>query len=171
MEEKLLNIGRRPAIDIIAKELGNGLVGAEIGVNKGHNAAYICNVVKPKILYLIDPWSNFFDPGSGDVIGEAHYIATTALLSSFACCKFIRDLSYNAVKIVPDGVLDFAYIDSDHTYNAVCQEILQWYPKIKKGGILAGHDFPIVEQAVIDTCKRLNIAQVTNQDEDWWLRR
>jgi predicted O-methyltransferase YrrM len=169
MEEKILNIGRRPAIDEIVKSLGQGLIGAEVGVNKGYNAAYICNIVKPKILYLIDPWSNFFDPGSGEVIGEAQYITASALLSSFPACRFIKKRSSDAIADFSDNSLDFVYIDSDHSYLAVLGEIARWYPKIRKGGILAGHDFPIVKQAVIDACKALPIAQVTNQDEDFWL--
>lgn len=169
MEEKILNIGKRPAIDFIAEKLGKDLLGAEIGVNKGHNAAYICNIIKPKTLYLIDPWSNFFDPASGEIIGEAHYIATTALLSSFPCCRIIRKTSYEAISDFADESLDFVYIDSDHSYNAVCREILQWYPKIKQGGILAGHDFQQVRNAVTEFCARAKISQLHTQNEDWWV--
>ena len=172
-EEKIINIGKRPAIDIIKKELGTGLIGAEIGVNKGYNASYICNIIQPKILYLIDPWNNFFDPASGEIIGEAQYLMAKELLKSFTCCKIIREASYNAIKTFDNESLDFVYIDSEHTYIAVLQEARQWYPKIRKGGILSGHDFiqSQVKNAVMDFCKENKIAQLNNKNEDWWIMK
>jgi len=175
MKEKIINIGARPAIDTIKRELGIGLIGVEVGVNKGHNASYICNIVQPKLLYLIDPWNNFFDRASGEVIGEAQYLMTKQLLEPFTCCKIIKDYSYNAVKTFEDESLDFVYIDSEHSYPAVLQEVRQWYPKVKKGGILSGHDFtdttPQVKNAVIDFCRENRIPQLKNQNEDWWLTK
>jgi cephalosporin hydroxylase len=37
--------------------------------------------------------------------------------------------------------LDFVYIDANHAYNYVVQDIELWYPKVKKGGYLCGHDY------------------------------
>ena len=173
MQEKIIEIGARPAIDNIKKELGTGLIGVEVGVNKGHNAANICSVIQPKLLYLIDPWNNFFDSASGEVIGEAQYLMAKQLLEPFICCKFIRDISYNAVKTFDNESLDFVYIDSEHIYPAVLQEARQWYSKLKKGGILSGHDFTQlqVKNAVIDFCRENKIPQLSNQNEDFWLKK
>ena len=173
MEEKILNIGARPAIDTIKKELGIGLVGVEVGVNKGYNASYICSVIQPKMLYLIDPWNNFFDSTSGEIIGEVQYIMTKKLLEPFPCCKIIRDTSYNAVKTFDNESLDFVYIDADHSYNAVLSDMARWYPKIKKGGILAGHDFTTksVSEAVIEFCNKSKISQLFTQNEDYWFKK
>ncbi len=38
------------------------------------------------------------------------------------------------------GSLSFVFIDACHTYKAVRSDILAWLPKVKTGGILAGHD-------------------------------
>lgn len=55
--------------------------------------------------------------------------------------KVIRDYSFNAVKQFPDECFDFVYIDADHTFEGCYQDIIDWYPKIKKEGILCGHDY------------------------------
>ncbi len=173
--DKMIEIGRRPAINTIARTLGQDTIGAEVGVNKGFNASYICSIIKPKILYLIDPWSNFFDPDSGEIIGEAQYIMTHNLLKPFPCCQFIRDTSYNVVKNFQDGSLDFVYIDSDHSYQAVLKEVRQWYPKVRKGGILSGHDCsnasPQVVKALVDFCYEIKLKEFCNQEQDWWIFR
>ena len=173
MEERVIEIGARPAIDTIKKELGIGLIGAEIGVNKGYNATYICNIIQPKLLYLIDPWNNFFDSASGEIIGEAQYIMTKELLQPFSCCKIIRDTSFNVAKTIDNESLDFVYIDADHTYNAVLVDMAQWYPKIKKGGILSGHDFTTtsVGEAVKLFCQKTRIDKLYTQNEDFWFYR
>lgn len=37
--------------------------------------------------------------------------------------------------------LDYVYIDGDHRYKSVMRDIVVWWPKVRPGGILAGHDF------------------------------
>ena len=173
MQERILEIGARPAIDTIKKELGIGIVGAEIGVNKGYNACYICNIIKPKTLYLIDPWNNFFDPSSGEIIGEAQYLTTKELLQPFICCNLIRKTSFEAISDFANESLDFVYIDADHSFNAVLSDAIRWYPKVKKNGILSGHDFTTssVANAVKVFCKKAKIKELYAQNEDFWFFR
>jgi hypothetical protein len=51
--------------------------------------------------------------------------------------------------------LDFCFIDENHSYKSVREDVLMWLPKIKKGGILAGHDYfhAEVRRAVHDALK------------------
>jgi predicted O-methyltransferase YrrM len=46
-----------------------------------------------------------------------------------------------AVKLFEDDSLDAVFIDADHSYEAVKLDIQNWMPKVRKGGILAGHDY------------------------------
>lgn len=170
MEEKTFNIGKRPAIDFIKEKLGIGLIGAEIGVNKGHNAFYVCHIIQPKILYLIDPWNNFLDPASGEVIGEAQYIMAKNLLKPFPYCNFLRKTSFEAVEDIANETLDFVYIDANHSEMAVLSDIIRCYHKVKKGGILSGHDFTTasVGEAVKLFCQKAKIDKLYTQEQDWW---
>ena len=51
--------------------------------------------------------------------------------------------SADAAKMVPDGSLDFVYIDGNHGYDAVLDDLMAWTPKVKEGGFIAGHDYRI----------------------------
>lgn len=54
----------------------------------------------------------------------------------------IQKPSLEAVLEFEDKSIDFIFIDGDHHYDAVSQDIKVWYPKIKVGGIMSGHDLP-----------------------------
>ena len=55
----------------------------------------------------------------------------------------LRGLSHEVVDKVNDATLDFVYIDANHSYDAVRQDLRDWYPKLKPGGIIAGDDYTI----------------------------
>jgi len=67
--------------------------------------------------------------------------------------KIIRTSTAEAAKIVPDGSLDFVFIDADHTYEGCIEDIRAWTPKVRKGGLICGHDlnWPTVYRAVRET--------------------
>lgn len=54
----------------------------------------------------------------------------------------VRSDSVSAAEFYLDRGLDFVFIDGEHTYKAVCADIDAWLPKVKPGGVLAGHDLP-----------------------------
>lgn len=64
----------------------------------------------------------------------------------------IRMTSIEASKLYGDDSIDFIFIDACHEYDCVKEDIQHWYPKVKSGGILAGHDFhyPTVNKAVLE---------------------
>ena len=76
MNKKMVAQYTRPAIQYIRNTLGENLTGVELGVYKGLNASMILIFLEPKMLYLIDPWNNFMDSGSNEIIGETQYIET-----------------------------------------------------------------------------------------------
>ena len=55
--------------------------------------------------------------------------------------QVIKNYSPLAAKEFPDGYFDFVYIDGDHTYPGVWIDLCEWFPKVRSGGVLAGHDF------------------------------
>jgi predicted O-methyltransferase YrrM len=86
--------------------------------------------------------------------------------------------SVEMAKRVEDGSLDFVFIDADHRYEFVVEDIKAWFPKVRSGGTLCGHDygdprFPGVEKAVKEyfhtygTTKRHGIWYVTKINGAW----
>jgi len=64
----------------------------------------------------------------------------------------IKDYTTEAAKTIDDESLDFVFIDADHSYNGVMRDVQAWAPKVRKGGMVIGHDihFPTVKKAVIE---------------------
>ena len=54
--------------------------------------------------------------------------------------KLLREFSKEACSFFKDETFDFIYIDADHTYEAVSEDLNAWFPKVKKGGVISGHD-------------------------------
>ncbi len=117
----------------------------EIGVREGFNFQ---NMIKhgPKLAVAIDCWLDDGTPSRNDSCGsqaelDKQYNDFKTLVSDKSFVKIYRDYSYNAVKEFPDEYFDFIFIDADHTYEGCKRDILDWYPKVKKGGVLCGHDY------------------------------
>lgn len=68
-----------------------------------------------------------------------------------------------------DASIDIVYIDSIHTYEAVCRQIDQWRPKVRTGGFLAGHDFdPVAWPGVVRAVEeRLGTPPHIFEDTSW----
>ena len=62
----------------------------------------------------------------------------------------MRMSTHDASRFVPDDSLDFVFIDADHSYEGCKQDIEDWACKVRKGGLVSGHDlnWPTVKQAV-----------------------
>jgi len=58
--------------------------------------------------------------------------------------------SEEASKLFNDNNFDFIFIDAEHLYDFVKQDLTNWYPKLKTGGILAGHDYREGVQQAVD---------------------
>ena len=105
-------------------------VGAEIGVNKGAYSAVICRCnAQLKRLYCIDHWHH----------ADRHLDAQQALAQY--PCTLIKDSSIAAAAKTVNRSLDFVYIDANHRYPAISADIPAWVLKVRKGGIVAGHDY------------------------------
>jgi SAM-dependent MidA family methyltransferase len=121
-------------------------VGLELGVFQGNFSHTLLNNTK-LYMYLIDSW-RYFEVGYKDIRNqqdEIHNLNMATVVSRLR--KFenrytlIRDLSVNANKIFANEFFDFIYIDANHSYISAKKDIEAWYPKLKIGGIFAGHDY------------------------------
>ena len=122
------------------KEMGFK-VGAEIGVFTGLFSEVLCRAGLK--VYSIDPWiiyPEFYGPFGNQERQEKYYEKTKKRLAPYDCV-IIRKTSMEAVKDFEDGSLDFVYIDGSHDFMHVTEDIWEWSKKVKKGGIISGHDY------------------------------
>jgi len=115
-------------------------VGVEIGVERGHFAKVIGEYSSK--LYLVDPWKaykGYREHVSQDKL-DGFFEETKERLKNLNV-EIIRKFSLEAVNDFEDESLDFVYIDSNHSYENVKADIEAWRKKVKKGGIVAGHDY------------------------------
>ncbi len=140
--------------------------GAEVGVSSGYYSKHLCSFCPKFKLYSIDAWQLF----SGCTHGETQagmnslYQKAVARLASFKNNQIIRDWSMNAVKLFKNESLDFVYIDAAHDYQSVHKDISVWSKRVKKGGIIAGHDY--TKPHAKDGCPK-SIFDVQHAVNDW----
>ena len=163
----------RPSIKFIKKyfEIRNikNLIGVEVGVYKGNNALSILKELNIKKLYLIDMWQ-FYHNLNKDFDFSIYYNLVKELFGKNKRVKIIKDFSINACKLFKDNSLDFVYIDANHDYNYVYDDIKNWYKKIKSNGILCGHDILMkdVFNALMDYCIE-NRIRFFIEPPDWYI--
>lgn len=119
----------------------------EIGVNKGESSQLFRHLFPNAHLYLIDPWTltpDYLESATPISRKIKHYEnAYRQVADQFKDdpqVTILRKDSLEAAKEVP-GELDLVFIDANHEYTQVKQDILAWLPKVREGGILAGHDY------------------------------
>lgn len=118
--------------------------GAEIGVCKGHYSKKLCENIPGLKLYGIDNWSNNSGSHRERNHRDSAYKQTLENLKPFLASGhflIIRKSSMDALADIPDESLDFVFIDADHTYEGVKEDVEGWSKKVRKGGIVSGHDY------------------------------
>jgi len=136
----------------ILEQLNKNSIFVEVGVWKGDFSREIWNISNPKLLVLVDSWTydekvrgcapqvngeeplnqNFFDQAKQDTYNK------------FKNDKNVRILDMNsssASSKYEDYYFDYIYLDAEHTYKAVINDLNIWYPKLKKNGVLFGDDY------------------------------
>lgn len=120
---------------------------AEIGVNKGETSRLLRHLFPEAKLYLIDPWSvssDYLHSGSPISRKTKHYEKAYQMVQdefkNDPATTLLRMSSREAAASAPND-FDLVFIDGNHEYTQVKEDILCWLPKVKTGGILAGHDY------------------------------
>lgn len=153
----------------------------EIGCWKGKSSSYmaveIANSGKNILFDCIDTWkgseehldinSSFYDSSAASDTLYDIFLTNMKPLEKYY--NPIRSTSREASKLYKDNSLDFVFIDGDHSYDGVLQDIKLWDCKIKKGGIISGHDYSLNWPGVFNAVNYYyNINDIKIFNENCW---
>lgn len=125
------------------KEMGY-TTGVEIGVYKGAFTKLFCEAGLK--IYGVDSWKPYsdFDIVENNRVNRQNFLYSHAQRTLAQYGKnviLIKKLSMEAIKDFKDESLDFVYIDGNHCLKYVIEDICEWSKKVRKGGIVSGHDY------------------------------
>jgi predicted O-methyltransferase YrrM len=135
----------------------------EIGVRKGNTGLHLLRTCPGLNWCGIDPYDRFLEEGKSSDEGwydfrgdpmEKRYKYIKHHLKPFGDrATLIRKTSAEAVGFFDDKSVDCVFVDGDHRYEFVKEDIINWRPKVAPGGWLTGHDidWPSTKRAV-DEC-------------------
>jgi hypothetical protein len=175
----------------VVKLIPSNPICVELGVEKGYFSQMVLKFLNPNKYYLIDPWEIGYDKKADKTYDSSLNHLPTAystendyqqILNTFYSeiknnQIIVRpDYSYNVVDDFKDNYFDFIYIDSCHLYESVKSDLNIFLPKLKKGGVMAGHDYFVysnfgVIEAVDEFCNDQGFEMVifNNNGFDWAL--
>lgn len=132
----------RDVYDRIALTVPDGGKVVEVGCYKGRSAVYLAqrfeDFNRTPDFFLVDTFRGDADTGTGDFYDECRQNLEAADLDHLP--RMIREESVDASALFEDGSLDAVFIDAAHDFESVKADLAAWRPKVKPGGILAGHD-------------------------------
>jgi hypothetical protein len=136
----------REDLPFLLNEMGLVGKGVEVGVLRGAFSQHLLRYWNGQTLYGVDAWrhlSGVVDINNPDHNGHLNNLAEAfkALYGFQERSVLIRDLSERAAELFPLGTLDFVYIDAAHAYEHIRKDIAVWAPRVRKGGLIAGHDY------------------------------
>ena len=158
----------------IVNKFPSGSHFVEVGTWKGRSACYmaveIINSHKDIQFDCVDTWQPIAT--EKDIPEELYKELYGTFLDNIAPVKErinpVQAVSWEGAAFYADESLDFVFIDAAHDYESVTKDLKAWYPKVKKGGVIAGHDYRRdcgAFYAVNDFFKGLHI--VTKQGPCW----
>ncbi|MGO8904810.1 MAG: class I SAM-dependent methyltransferase [Solirubrobacteraceae bacterium] len=127
----------------MASKLPKRGVGAEIGVETGNFSAHLLRLARPTRLHLIDPWEQ--KPG-----GRGRARPGGDALHDRVCRRFAAKIQRGTIVVhrcrsaeaaAALEPLDWVYIDGNHTYQNVKEDLEGYYALLTPGGIMAGDDY------------------------------
>jgi predicted O-methyltransferase YrrM len=153
------------------------LMGLEIGTMQGVGAENLLSKLPTLTLHGVDPYSEYKD-WCGSVFHKDNKFKLEAQsrLEQFGS-RFIlhKKTSDDALNDFHDAYFDFIFIDGLHTYGQVLQDCRNYYPKLKTGGVCAGHDYgpqiPDVVKAVDQFASEVGKTVIPFHDNAWyWIK-
>lgn len=116
--------------------------GAEIGTERGIYAQMVLSGNPQLKLYCVDNWSadTYYHENTSKAVMEALYEESKQRLSKYNC-NIMKMTSMEAVRKFQPDSLDFVFIDGNHNFEFVMNDITNWSKIVRPGGIVYGHDY------------------------------
>ena len=114
--------------------------GAEIGVRKGKFSLVLCKANPNLHMFCVDPWMPYGGRKYTKEKQDGLFEIAKKTLAPYNV-TFIRKTSMEGVKDFKENSLDFVYIDGNHLFDFVMEDIIHWSRRVRSGGIIAVHDF------------------------------
>lgn len=123
-----------------------------MGVQRGYTADHnLRNWPSCRKYYLVDLWEkqeNYLD-AANSLDHNENLVGTKTLLKPFGDIPVImKNSTTDASLVIPNESLDFIFVDARHDYCGVLEDIQNWWPKLKVGGVMAGHDYLFASQVI-----------------------
>lgn len=122
--------------------------GVEVGVDEGVFSDYLLTYWRGQRLISVDAWmemppDEYTDTcNTSQVSMEEKYERTRELLAKHGERSEIqRELSVTAAASIAPASLDFVYLDARHDFDGVTEDLTAWFPLVRPGGLMAGHDY------------------------------
>ena len=148
----------------------------EVGTAQGLTAGYLLKNIDDKDfrIYCVDPYESYpelRDSTIAENLEKAQKDVFTDIRSTH-----LKKKSCEAVKEFEDESIDIVFIDANHQYEAIRQDVELWYPKVKVGGIFSGHDYSPkwnrgVKKAVDEFMTLRGLEFYTAKDCVWYMRK
>jgi len=135
--------------------------GAEIGVAEGVHSECMLQNIKDCELLCVDHWGVYWSRKLEQIARER--------LGAYSNATIIKATSMEAARDVPNGSLDFVYIDANHTFDYVMEDLITWSRKVRKGGIVAGHDYDRAHRSTGGLVQAVNAYTKAHRIQEWFL--
>ena len=147
--------------------------GAEIGVWEGLFSEQLCLANPGVRLTCVDPWlqyKTYNERKNNQERLDWAYGEACKRLAPYGC-QILRLSSVEAARRIPDGSLDFVYIDGNHQHPFVDEDLATWVPKVRIGGIVAGHDYEMPPRKApwIDVREAVLSYTAAHQIQPWYV--
>ena len=167
----------------------NPIIGAEVGVWRGSLSRGLLTKLPLLTLHMVDLWQTWtpkdktYDPGIDIMCRtpmdefEGIYQSVLTMAGTFGNRAVVhRGESVLVAGSYPDDYFDFVFIDAEHSEAALTLDMAAWWPKVKPGGCLCGHDygkprFPGVSIAVHNFIKEHNMELEKIKQSCWFVRK
>ena len=171
--EQPQNVSGKGLVEPISKLEGN-LIGVEVGVCNGVTselfAQKISNINK---LYAVDNYPSFVD-WDGTRVTEERQAETMRRckerLAKYPNVEFVYKSSVEFGETLFDDSIDFVFVDGDHSYEATLKDLQTYWPKVKTGGVFAGHDINLtsVTKALEEFFKDSPDTEIVTVENNAW---